>query len=160
VGTDHIDALSKRLVSAIKLLPLTPIQRVETQNAVSHTIREYVEEIEDPFKDVTPTFNKLKNHEKSLEDLIDKLKEISTGFGETVKDTSLHRPVTVRRNHRVVIKELAEGTTLRKEVYRSKRAQTCPKCGGSGKTPTDEKCKLCKGKGVTHPVRGVMLEIQ
>ena len=157
---DHIARLNNRIQSELKKLKLEPEQRIIVQTTISRIMRTYVEEIEDPFKDLEPTFHRLINHEEALENLIEELKEVSTGFGETVKSTTLFKPVTVRRNHRIVIKEFPEGTTLRKQVYRTKRPKPCPNCGGTGKTDTQEECKPCEGKGTTHPVRAVMLEIQ
>lgn len=159
MGTDHIAVLSNKLQSSIKQLSLNPEQRIEVQNVISKVIRTYVEEIEDPFKEIKPTFNKLTNHEKNLKALIEELTEVSKGFGKMVKNTKAYSPVTVRRNHRIVIKELSEGTSLRKEVYLSKRSKACPNCKGTGKTALNDKCVNCNGEGTYHPVRGVMLEV-
>ncbi len=159
MGSNHVTVLNNLIQTAIKKISLNPEQRILVQTTVSRVIREYMEELGDPFRELTqalgPTFDRIKTHEKDLETLVDEFREVSTGFTKMVKNSTIHRTVTVRRNHRIVIKELPEGTALRKEVYRSKRAQTCPDCEGT----EDENCKTCKGTGEIHPVRGVMLEV-
>lgn len=160
MASNYVTALNNRLQNAIKDITLNPEQRIRVQTTFSRVIREYVEDLGDPFPELTqtlgPTFDRIKTYEKNLEKLVGELREVSTGFGKMEKDTSIHRTVTVRRNHRIVLKELPEGTAIRKEIYRSKRALTCPDCGG---TPKDGNCKTCKGTGEIHPVRGVMLEV-
>ena len=165
---DPIQLLNNRISDAIKRLSfLKPDEVAHVQITVTSQIRRFVEEKGDPFKRLTeslgPTFDKIKNHEKVLESLADEIREASTGFGKLVEIRGgVYPNLTVRGNSRLVIKEFAEGTVLRKTLYRSKRGVPCPECDGTGHESLHpgkaRKCKHCD-KGTFYPVKGVMLEV-
>ena len=122
---DLVETLTNRLSGTVnRLNSLTPLQKIQVQTLMARTIKDFVEEKEDPFKDLTdalgPTFSRLREHEAALADLLEEYHEKVTKNGKMVKDAGIRRPVTVRSNHRIVLREFPIGTVVGKTIYRKR----------------------------------------
>ena len=72
--------------------------------------------------------------------------------------SSFNETLIVRGNHRIVIKELPEGTALKKTIYRNKNDEECDVCAGTGYI-NKLKCSNCNGEGTYNRIEAIILEI-